>query len=879
MRRAFFALLLLAIVGAAAWTLWNWNDTVGDAADPWRAVPAQAAVIIEVPDAWAAWDRFTHADPLWRELAVHPGARELSAWMAHLQAGAEKDAALRSALSGSPIIVALMRNGSQGTGWIAVSALYGDVADEAVGDLLGIAANERVKLMNGQVVDVRPVPSLPSLSFAWRKGLWILGSSATMVDEALMQEDAGIPITADPLFEQARATLGEGPQAHVLLHTARITGLLLDAWEAERLERLDLPEGWLALDMNTRSGEWLLSGLLVPAGSHPVLTSISEQGAGAWNIGRLLPEKVVQWEVRHVEDAVKQLAASPAPDDVNAVIEILPEWAYGAVGVATACDSVGGPGMRWLVIGTGDPEGARLELERPCALAPCDTLGHRGARITQLQEMRPYEQLMGRYAVLPQQAWWVVLGDHVVMSDDPNALRMSIDTWNDGESLAEDERANACFQRMSDDAAFTWWCDPARGGALFREGLKAGTDSAFAAWMPVLGLSSGLSLQLSPAAHGMTHVSVLLLHAPSDSSIKVNAPRGALWSCTLDAPVRRVPDVLINHVNQTRELLVQDSLHRIHLISAAGQRLWSRALDGPIMGDVHQVDRFKNGKLQMLFNTAGAVYMIDRNGKDVGGYPVNLKQKAATPLAVFDYDKDRTYRILVGLEDGRIANFTGEGGNTEGWAMPKLAAPAVASVYHVRIRNKDHLLTIDREGAIRLFDRKGDARDRVSAEAKGVAHVHAVNPGPDIGSTRVAWSNEAGALFETALNGTTRTVLEGPLTLLAADDLDGDGAVEAVFSRNDSVRLKVGSTLTVLRSMQQPAARSTRLRNGDLCHTLASMPTEQAWVYNEQGMPLTDQPLQGILPPVVSDLDRDGTLEAITVTRDLRLIAHRLAAP
>ncbi|MBK8499538.1 MAG: hypothetical protein IPL52_12180 [Flavobacteriales bacterium] len=878
MRRAFLALVLLAIAAAAAWTVWRWNDASGGGADPWRAVPAQVAVIIEVPDAWAAWDRFTHTSLIWRDLEKQPGPHDIATLMAHVQQGLEKDPALRSAVTGSQVIIALMRNGSKGTGWVAMGAWRGEEHTDAICALLGVAANERSKINDGQVTMAWPTDQMPQYAIALRQGLWFMGSSPELVEEALMQQDADASIASDTLFAQARATLGEGADAHVLVHTARLNGLLMSIWEQERIEQLALPAGWLALDLNARPDEALLNGLLVPVAADPLLASLSAQGTGAWNIGRLLPASVVQWEVRHVSDAERQLAIASPADEASLGMEVLPNWAYGSVGTALACDSAGKPGRRWLVIGAGDPESARIELERPCALPPCDTTNHRGTRISRMNASEAYELLMGRHALLPQQAWWAILGDHVVMSDDVDAVRSSIDAWNDGNSLAEDERATACFQRMSDNAALTWWCDPARGGTLFREGLK--NDSAFAAWLPVLAHFGAASVQLSPATHGMAHVSIALRHTASDSAIVMDAPSGTLWSCALAAPVRRTPDVVINHVNNTREVLVQDTLHRLHLISAAGKLLWSRALDGPIMGAVHQLDRFKNGKLQMLFNTATVCYMIDRNGKDIGGFPVTLRSKAAAPLSVFDYDNTREYRVLIPTEDNRIINFTGEGAATEGWAAPQLDAPAIASIYHVRIRNKDHLLAISGNGAMKLFDRKGNLRESVKTTLKNVDRVHAVIPGPDLSPTRVVWTDKSGALRETSLGGDERVVLDGTETILSAGDSDEDGIVEAVCVRNDSVFLRHGqSTITGLQVVSSTQALSIRLRDGGVRFTLASARTEEAWVFDEQGKSVTDEPLRGLLAPVLADLNRDGSLEAITLTRDHHVVALRLPAP
>ncbi len=878
MRSALIILLLLSIVAATAWTLWRWNDGRTANADPWRAVPTEAAVIIELPHAWTTWDRSTHTSLLlsgWEK----QGAQGLSDLMAHMVSAMEKDATLRNAIGTGTVLIALMRNGSKGTGFVAVGALGDSMSPDALSDLLGISASERSALASGAVVSAAPLATT-TYACAVLDGTWILGSSRELVDEALAQLKHGEEIMSDALFAKAYATLGKGSDAHVLLNTARLSGLLSNAWKLEQLERYALPNGWLALDLSVRPDAMLFSGLLVAEGVDPLITTIHQQGNGPWNIGRVLPTRVVQWEVHHVSEAQDFLSAVSPTDEQGLSLEALPSWAHGAVGTAVACDSIGRPAQRWLVISTDDPESAREALEQQCATAACDSFVHRGTRVSRSAEAHAWDRLMGRNTLLPQQPWWAILGNNVVMSDDADAVRASIDTWNDGNSLAEDERTGNCFMRMSDDAAFTWWCDPVRGGALFREGLKTGTDSAFAAWLPVLADLGGLSVQFATAQNAMVHVSMLLLRAPSGTSTTTAAKNDSeLWSCTMQAPVLRDPEIVINHMNNTREVFVQDTLDTIHLISATGELLWSRALDGPILGAVHQVDRFKNGKLQLLFNTASAVHMIDRNGKDVPGFPQVLRAPAAAPLAVYDYDNERDYRVLVPLEDGTVINLTIEGAAVEGWVTPKLSAPAIAPVHHLRIRNKDHLLTVDRNGGIKLFDRKGNAREAVRTTLPGIAHLNAVFRGNELMAQRIAWTSMEGQFHVTTLAGDDPQWRSQAGNTLLVDDIDHDGAVDLLTAKGDTVILSTGDRQQWDTDLGNAPDRAAAVHSTAMIScAFASTTIDQVWLLDAQGHVLSGWPKAGSTPPVVTDVNGDGSFEAITITRDHRVIAYRTAA-
>ena len=60
---------------------------------------------------------------------------------------------------------------------------------------------------------------------------------------------------------------------------------------------------------------------------------------------------------------------------------------------------------------------------------------------------------------------------------------------------------------------------------------------------------------------------------------------------------------MTNHNDrQNKEVIVQDNANNLYLINKEGVRLWKVKLSDKILGDVYQVDYYRNGKLQYLFN-------------------------------------------------------------------------------------------------------------------------------------------------------------------------------------------------------------------------------------------------------------------------------------
>ncbi|MBK7383648.1 MAG: PQQ-binding-like beta-propeller repeat protein [Flavobacteriales bacterium] len=845
MRRVFLVILLIAVGGAAVWTVLRWDPVHTGNADPWAAIPDQAAVIFEIPDPYRTWDRFTHSSLLWHSWETEQGAAALGVAMSMVAERIGSDPAFREALGTDPVLIALLRTGAG----CADALLVGTIRVKDAGAIAGLfklAPSDLDALKNGDAIRVRFVEGSPTVVLAIRDGLWMVSSSAELVEEARIQMERGTPLVADPGFAKARATMGGGTDGHVLVHAARAKGLLNGWWTPERLDRLNVPEGWTALDLRIQPDAILLSGLMITDGTHRLSRTIIAQGNGPWNVARVLPNSVSQWSMWNVRDAGDRLSSAEVKE------EALFPWVHGAAGTASAF-AADGSIKRWLVMETEDPDAAMDDLN---ARSGPDTLSYRGTRLSRWKEPVFWQTLMGERCALPEQPWWVLLGHTVLMSDDVNALTASIDVWNDGSSLAEDKRTMEWFQRQATETAYTWWVDPIRAQGWFTEGMRPAADSAFRASNALWAKHGGLCMQLSATGSGIVHVGIALLHASGEQ------PEGNdLWHAEVGAPILRRPDILLNHTNGTREVLVQDTTHRIHVIASTGKVLWSRALDGPIMGAVHQVDKFKNGKLQVLFNTATTCYFMDRNGKDMGGFPLRLKSAASAPIAVVDYDDTKDYRVLVPTKDGHVLNFSLDGAYVDGWQAPTLAAPGSEAVHHLRIRNKDYILVIDGNGEMKLLDRKGAEREHVDPTLERLKDVQAVIPGAELRSTRIQWLDQDLVLHETTVGGSELRTVPGGNGRLRFIDLDSE--------REQAVAKVVGDSLILLKDGKvlfqrshgtplDPTAMSFKLEGIGWLIGVCAPTSGKAWLLDVGGLPLPGMPVEGNTLFSVADLNLDG---------------------
>jgi hypothetical protein len=347
-----------------------------------------------------------------------------------------------------------------------------------------------------------------------------------------------------------------------------------------------------------------------------------------------------------------------------------------------------------------------------------------------------------------------------------------------------------------------------------------------------------------------------------------------LWSIDLPAPPASEPFIVRNHMNGSREVLIQDEQHAVHLVSAAGGLLWSRPLDGPILGGIRQVDRFRNGKLQLLFNTAGTLYLIDRNGSDVKGFPVEVKAGCTAPLAVFDYEHTRDYRILIPTAEGGILNMDLDGRAVEGWSPPRTARVCSEQVRFLRVRGKDHLLVFDDGGTIHVWGRRGEVRYEPGLTMDGLIEVLDVQPGASIAATRIIWRDADKRIWRGTFDGRERTqVASRADRALAA----APGGVTRVFRTTNDTLVFIGSQRTLINVrpgggvIDGPAFFDlgpgwlVGIRGSDGIH-----------LFDARGAEILQAPIASSVLPGISDLNLDGRYELVAGRGAKGIAAYRL---
>jgi len=240
----------------------------------------------------------------------------------------------------------------------------------------------------------------------------------------------------------------------------------------------------------------------------------------------------------------------------------------------------------------------------------------------------------------------------------------------------------------------------------------------------------------------------------------LSSSSNALWAFAADSLINTQTYLFTNHLTQENELSFQDKANNLYLINSTGNLIFKKKINETIQSEIYTVDIFKNGKLQILFNTENYLHLIDRNGNYVQGFPVKLPSKVTSNLTLLDYEGNKDYRLFVACADKRIYNFSLYGVKTEGFVPVKTDDIVSLPINYVHVGASDYLITADESGKIYAFSRKGEGRiDFKNRSIEKLSHLY-VLAGNNLENTKLIYVDDKNNLLNKISLGDKKEVLK-----------------------------------------------------------------------------------------------------------------------
>jgi hypothetical protein len=375
------------------------------------------------------------------------------------------------------------------------------------------------------------------------------------------------------------------------------------------------------------------------------------------------------------------------------------------------------------------------------------------------------------------------------------------------------------------------------------------------------------ALQIKASEQGAFLNTVLLQEKPVDE--KVNRH----WTIQMPQPLNGKPQFLKNHVTGNQDIAITDTKNNLHLLSKEGKLFWSKKIDGPILGSIKQIDVYKNNKLQMVFNTAQKLYVVDRLGRNVKGFPVNLPAAATAPVGVFNYDQSRNYRLVVPTGP-ELLNYNVVGQPVKGWIFKKAASNIVSEPQHFSVAGRDIIVCLTGNGKLYQLNRRGQERFTVEQKIDELKTSFYLKEGKTLKESELIAGSNSGKMYVINPQG-------------KVDNLYLDRAKPAdhliyfdqryIFTYDEELIVKDPVQPFTVTFPKAISAKPKALVLKNRFYVGAfSAAAEEIRIYNQQGKMLEGFPVFAQGPFDMGALQANHHLDVVTYTKDGTLICYQV---
>lgn len=898
-------LLAAAVIAAFLWFYQTTDAAEGPAPDVLRAVPADAALIFETADAAEIRRDLSQSSVIWKELQATDFWFRLNAVSEVLDSAFRTREELRKYFDRRPATISVHASGAKSYSYLMCMPLKG-AADESriraeLNALLKPTAPPEQRMYDGtELTTLYPALTDAPLTYFISEDILAVSLNALLTEAAVRALKHDACVTLDPSFLRVRKTTDRAARARVFINHRRFSAVLRPYVRPEfnKSPFFEVPFGtWSGLDLTLRANALSLNGFIhAPDSSDAWLSVFSGLDAPEMKVLAAMPVSTAYFvcygfgeypafaartaEMREAAGVKFKFdrALKEADDLCNCDFADLATGWIGdqAAAFITEPSSADYHGHRFAVFRAQDRKKADEALESlEAAFAEANTppdpdrAEYAGHRIYKLRIGRRYGMLLGDVFEGLEDPWAVRLDDYVVAGNSLNGLRVLVQSFDEGKTLARDASFRTFAKRISSEAHFTVYSALSRSPFLYEALLRDEHADALAERRETLRKFEGFVYQAEHHKDGLYFNNIYFKHNPV-----YEQETAAVWESRLKAPVRRGPFLVKNHYTGALETVLQDAENRLYLLANTGKVLWEADLEGPVQGEIIQADLFRNRKLQMVFSTATKLYVLDRNGNHVDGFPVSFSEKTAAPVAVADYDKSRDYRFFIPFESGKTAVYDSRGKLVEGWNYTDPEAPIVTPIEHIRVRTKDYLFAVNAAGSIRLLDRKGDVRHKTEARLpKGFTlPAAAEHPEQVISSGAVFAADTAGTLYRAGFDGRTRktdTGLKNPHAVQFFD-VTGDGNLECLVQESDGITAFSfeGKKLFTCSGEGLTAGFRVHETSSGTLISAVSVSAKKVWLWDAAGKVFEGFPVIGDIPAAAGDLYGDGNLNLVTGLSD-----------
>jgi hypothetical protein len=901
---------ILAIAGSYLFYYIKVSNAV--VSDPYVSIPASSALVLQINNSLSLFDKLTTTSIMWEELNQVPLFSSLDDNLVFLRHFAERDKDIGRLFRNQKLIISAEKTSGMDFDFLFSIAIPQRVSNKSLTDLPR-EIFEKIGRVNKrsyegiEIIEVNLTDSIQDslenrvFSYSVHNGLFVGSFNIPLLEKSIQTLLNGQSIVAQNNFNSIKSTAAEDTDANLFLSCNLFTNILelyINPEYAKDVELLKNSGNWTELDINFKPDAINLNGFIQSADTvNFKIDYFKNQNPQKIQVTPFIPnniaylshlglsnyrrfQKITFQENKQREDEIQNINAHYGiniEEDFNSWIEN--EIAYIITEPSTELNS----DVYFALLRSKNLERSK-EILRELADKSNENNDYESMLILNKYPVNKVNipnilpLILGNQFKELHNAYYTVLDNYILWGNSVAALRKYLNQIERDNTLNLDPHYQKFEQHLSEESNIFIYSSIARSSQIYKKIIAPDYAPLIDSNLSVLRKFFGGAIQIISDNSNMYFTNMYFKYDPV-----YKEENAALWEVNLDTMASMKPFIHTNHYTYNKEVFIQDLNNVLYLISPTGKILWKRKIEEPILGEVRQIDALNNNKLQVLFNTKSKLFLIDRNGRDVFDYPINLRSDATSSLSVFDYDNDNNLRIMVSCEDKNIYAFDKEGKVIDGWDFSPSETAIDLPLKHIALNKRDYIIAIDRAGVLRGFSRKGKERLKLNQTINySKNNSYYIEVGQNLSKTSIIYTDSTGNFCRTYLNEKTEYT---NIQSFSSDhyfeyaDFNNDKKKDIIICDQKLLAVHNQDKSSIL-SLDLDTISYNRPLVFDFQNErkigLYSSENQMIYLFNEAGLQPEDFPTFGSSNFSISDINQDGTFDLIVNGNNNKVYAYRL---
>jgi hypothetical protein len=889
-------ILLMGVVAIVAYSFYkNVKQPINKTT--FEAIPQNAALIIKESSFNELFTKLVTTNLMWEELTSNTETTNSIHQQIHY---------LDSLLTGpfqplfkdKTLLGSLHLSGANDYDFIYYISLNSNVTeDKLVQRIKNVTKkNTTTRTYDGVNIFTLPTNTTKKVSLVIYKNTLAFSYSTILIEDVIRQLNSETSLINNPQFAQLTTNSGLAEDGNLFINTpyfSKIINQYLNKSTKEYCSPFENYTGWTELDISIKPNSLSLNGFSFsdPKDNHSltlfkdqkpeklaILSVIPYNTALLYNYG--LSDSKLYFENRKLslKSTNQFFKYQKYLDDLTERFGIdLEEEVLNNIGnevafVITESQNNDFTNNRFILFHTLDIEKTKSDLASISEKTTAITLENKplfDPEIGKLEIKNLFKHLLGKPFVNLENHYYTFIEDYVIFGNSAIGLKNYLKNINQERTLSNNDNFQSFNENLSSSSNLFIYNNISRSTALYQQYCKKEYLPIIDEKIDVFRKFEAVAIQVNTEKNGMYYNNIHLKYNPI-----YKKETSSLWELVLDTTTNNAPQLLVNHKTKAKEIFIQDDAHKIYLISNIGKVIWTKQLQENIIGKVHQIDVYKNNKLQLLFNTSSKIYLLDRNGNNVEKYPVKLSSKATNTITPLDYSKNKNYRMLIGCENNMVYNYNVHGDLVKGWEYSTTESPANGKIWHFTISNKDYIVIPLQNGSLKIIERNGKDRVILKNTLPQINNSTYLNVGTDLSKTYLITTDSSGIVTKLYLNDQLEKITfenGQENTSFNFFDYDNNQSNDFILSHNNTLRIiDIEKNILYenefeLNITQQPQ----HFKMKDKTSRTGIVTQNEIYLINAKREIEDGFPLAGSTPFSIADINNDKTINLVVINGNI----------